>query len=62
MDKYLIIKKTEKDFGHNEHHEKVNKRQTLVEKDTKFDEKHPMDCSVQGQGASRFLMFTAGFW
>ena len=34
MDKYLIIKKTEKDSGHNEHHEKVNKRQTLVEKDT----------------------------
>jgi hypothetical protein len=34
MDKYLIIKKTEKDSGHNEHHEKVNKRQTLAEKDT----------------------------
>jgi hypothetical protein len=33
MDKYLIIKKTEKDSGHNEHHEKVNKRQTLAEKD-----------------------------
>jgi hypothetical protein len=30
---YEIIKKTEKDSGHNEHHEKVNKRQTLAEKD-----------------------------
>ena len=34
MDKYLIIKKTEKDSGHNEHHEKVNKCKTLAEKDT----------------------------
>ena len=34
MDKYLIIKKTGKGSGHNEHHEKVNKRQTLAEKDT----------------------------
>jgi hypothetical protein len=34
MDKYLIIKKTEKDSGHNEHHEKVNKCQTRAEKDT----------------------------
>jgi hypothetical protein len=34
MDKYLIIKKTEKDSDHNEHHEKINKGQTLVEKDT----------------------------
>jgi hypothetical protein len=35
MDKYLIIiKKTGKGSGHNEHHEKVNKRKTLAEKDT----------------------------
>jgi hypothetical protein len=31
MDKYLTIKKTGKGSGHNE---KVNKRKTLVEKDT----------------------------
>jgi hypothetical protein len=31
MDKYLIIKKkTGKGSGHNEHHEKVNKRKTLA--------------------------------
>jgi hypothetical protein len=34
MDIYLIIKQTEKDSGHNEHQEKVNKSQTLAEKDT----------------------------
>jgi len=34
MDKYLIIKKTGKGSGHNKHHEKVNKHQTLAEKDT----------------------------
>jgi hypothetical protein len=34
MDKYLIIKNTEKDSGHNEHHKKANKCQTLAEKDT----------------------------
>ena len=34
MEKYLIIKKTGKDSGHNKHYEKVNKYQTLAEKDT----------------------------
>jgi hypothetical protein len=34
MDKYLIIKKTGTGSGYNEHHEKVNKCQTLAEKDT----------------------------
>jgi hypothetical protein len=34
MDKYLIIKKTGKGSGHNEHHEKVNKCQTIAKKDT----------------------------
>jgi len=59
MDKYLIVKKTRKGSGHNE---KVNKRKTLAEKDTQFEEKHPKattDSSVKV--ASRFLMVTAGF-
>jgi hypothetical protein len=35
MDTYLIIiKKIGKGSGHNEHHEKVNKRKPLAEKDT----------------------------